>query len=516
MHRLRGMRGRLQAGEQRGHRGVQGIGDGPNDSLDGHAYPLRGGVSPPPGAADPQALHALQPSPLHQSLPGPRHVHQRGRDRGAGLSPVHRVPLLHGRLPLHGEILQLVKTGMAARDGPDDQSGRIGPPRGRGGEVHLLHSSSPNREGAGEVRSARFAGEGLPAGMCGRVPHRRDRIRRPGEQKPPGEPPRAQPPRHETAGRPGNGAESHLSERCVLNGNEFREAPSGRRPAAPHRESGEKLLLYRGRPPGHHSLHRLRLFSPTLVRAGSHGDGPTRHLGILYHQFRLFHRDQLRRDADLRHPASFQGRVAAADHRDGGSHHRDRPRDRGVKPRWLYEFLSWGWQGTERQHRVLDRAMNILMVMVIPIAVSVHTIISYIFAMTVQPGWHSTIFGPYFVVGAIFSGIAAILVLMIIFRKAFRLEAYLKVIHLQYLSMLLLIMSIIWFYFTFSEYLTGVFGNEPHEMEIIMYKFTGPFAIFFWSMVVCNFVIPMVLLSFKKFKTIAGILIASIAVVIGM
>src|SRR3990172_3627366 len=193
-----------------------------------------------------------------------------------------------------------------------------------------------------------------------------------------------------------------------------------------------------------------------------------------------------------------------------------RLRDRGGKFKWLYAFLAWGWQGTGGQKRVLSRAINILMVMVIPIAVSVHTVISYIFSMTLQPGWHSTIFGPYFVVGAIFSGIAALLIVIIIFRKAFRLEAYLKVIHLQYLSMLLLIMSIIWFYFTFSEYLTGVFGNEPHEMEIIMYKFTGPFAIFFWSMVVCNFVIPMVLLSFKKFKTIAGILIASIAVVIGM
>jgi len=193
-----------------------------------------------------------------------------------------------------------------------------------------------------------------------------------------------------------------------------------------------------------------------------------------------------------------------------------RLRDQGGKLAWLYTFLAWGWTGTEHQKRVLNRAINLLMVMVIPIAVSVHTVISYIFSMTLQPGWHSTIFGPYFVVGAIFSGIAALLIVMIIFRKAFRLEAYLKVIHLQYLSMLLLIMSIIWFYFTFSEYLTGVFGNEPHEMEIIMYKFTGPFAIFFWSMVVCNFVIPMVLLSFKKFKTIAGILIASIAVVIGM
>ncbi len=191
-------------------------------------------------------------------------------------------------------------------------------------------------------------------------------------------------------------------------------------------------------------------------------------------------------------------------------------RDRGVKPRWLYEFLSWGWQGTERQHKVLDRAMNILMVMVIPIAVSVHTIISYIFAMTVQPGWHSTIFGPYFVVGAIFSGIAAILVLMIVFRKVFRLEGYLKHIHFNYLSILLLIMSLIWFYFTFSEYLTGYYGHEPTEMRVFWYKFSGDFAPYFWAMIICNFALPVAILCNSKTRTIPGILIASISVVIGM
>jgi molybdopterin-containing oxidoreductase family membrane subunit len=191
-------------------------------------------------------------------------------------------------------------------------------------------------------------------------------------------------------------------------------------------------------------------------------------------------------------------------------------RDRGVKPRWLYEFLSWGWQGTERQHKVLDRAMNILMVMVIPIAVSVHTIISYIFAMTVQPGWHSTIFGPYFVVGAIFSGIAAILVLMIVFRKVFRLEGYLKHIHFNYLSILLLIMALIWFYFTFSEYLTGFYGHEPNEMRVFWYKFAGDFSPYFWAMIACNFLIPVAILCNRRTRTIPGILIASISVIIGM
>lgn len=191
-------------------------------------------------------------------------------------------------------------------------------------------------------------------------------------------------------------------------------------------------------------------------------------------------------------------------------------RDRGGKLTWFYTFLAWGWHGTEKQKKILNKVINILMVMVIPIAISVHTVISYIFSMTLQPGWHSTIFGPYFVAGAIFSGIAALLIVMIAFRRAYHLENYLKEIHFKYLSTLLLIMSLLWFYFTFSEYLTGIFGSEPHEMHIILYKFTGPFAIFFWGMVVCNFIIPVILLGISRFRTIKGILAASISVVVGM
>jgi molybdopterin-containing oxidoreductase family membrane subunit len=191
-------------------------------------------------------------------------------------------------------------------------------------------------------------------------------------------------------------------------------------------------------------------------------------------------------------------------------------RDRGARPRWLYEFLAWGWQGTAHQHKVLERAINILMVMVIPIAISVHTVISYIFSMTLQPQWHSTIFGPYFVVGAIFSGIAALLVVMIVFRKAFHFEAYLKEIHFSYLGNLLLVMSLLWFYFTFSEYLTGFFGHEPFEMRVFWYKFSGPYAPYFWTMLVCNFFVPVLLLTFKKRKTIPKVLVAAIFVIIGM
>jgi molybdopterin-containing oxidoreductase family membrane subunit len=193
-----------------------------------------------------------------------------------------------------------------------------------------------------------------------------------------------------------------------------------------------------------------------------------------------------------------------------------RLRDRGKRPRWLYDFLSWNWQGTPRQQQVLGRAMNLLMILVIPVAVSVHTVISFIFAMTLEPGWHSTIFGPYFVAGAIFSGIAALMVAMILFRKVYHLERYLKTVHFANLSKLLLVMSAVWFYFTFAEYLTGFFGGQPEELSVMMYKFSGPYAVPFWMMVFLNFVLPVALLSRKRTRTIPGILVVSIGIVIGM
>ena len=130
-------------------------------------------------------------------------------------------------------------------------------------------------------------------------------------------------------------------------------------------------------------------------------------------------------------------------------------------------------------------------VLVIPIAVSVHTVVSFVFSMTLQPMWHSTIFGPYFVVGAIFSGIAALIVAMIVFRRAYGLQGYLKPIHFRYLGQLLLVMSLLWFYFTFAEYLTGYYGSEPEEMKVFWAKFSGPFWPLFWGMALTNFVIPV-------------------------
>jgi Ni/Fe-hydrogenase subunit HybB-like protein len=189
-------------------------------------------------------------------------------------------------------------------------------------------------------------------------------------------------------------------------------------------------------------------------------------------------------------------------------------RERTTKRAWFYRLLSLGWSGTERQHRWLERGIAIMAVVVIPIAVSVHTVVSWVFGMTIQPMWHSTIFGPYFVVGAIFSGIAALIVAMAILRWAYHLEDYLRPIHFNNLGILLLVMTLLWFYFTFAEHLTTYYGADPSHMAVFNAKVTGHYAPYFWTMVVCCFVIPLPVLAL--YRTVTGTVLASFAVLIGM
>jgi Ni/Fe-hydrogenase subunit HybB-like protein len=130
--------------------------------------------------------------------------------------------------------------------------------------------------------------------------------------------------------------------------------------------------------------------------------------------------------------------------------------------------------------------------------------------------WHSTIFGPYFVAGAIFSGIAALIIAMAVLRKTLRLEKYLLPIHFENLGKLLLLMSVLWAYFVFAERLTVWYGNEPHEMAVFWATQRGEFAPLYWTMVTCNFLIPFVILSNVYTRTIAGCVVASFGVLIGM
>ncbi len=192
-------------------------------------------------------------------------------------------------------------------------------------------------------------------------------------------------------------------------------------------------------------------------------------------------------------------------------------RDTISRRRRFYRALALGYTGSPRQRRILERAISVMAVLVIPIAVSVHTVVSWVFAMTVQPMWHSTIFGPYFVVGAIFSGIAALILAMAVVRRAYRLEAWLKPVHFKNLGVLLLVMSLLWFYFTFAEFLTTYYGGEPMHMMVFLSKTEGRFSPLFWTMVTTCFVVPFALLANRRTRgTVWGTVVASISVEAGM
>src|ERR1041385_7651350 len=169
--------------------------------------------------------------------------------------------------------------------------------------------------------------------------------------------------------------------------------------------------------------------------------------------------------------------------------------------RKFYRMLALGWTGCDREWHALERAMKLM---------------AWDFAMAVAPMWHSTIFGPYFVAGAIFSGIAALILVMSALRRVLHLEAYFTRRVFDNLAKLLLLMSLLWLYFTVSENLTVWYGNDPKEMAVFGARTRAAYAPYFWSMVFLNFAVPFVLLGIRRLRTIANSVIASACVLIGM
>ena len=183
----------------------------------------------------------------------------------------------------------------------------------------------------------------------------------------------------------------------------------------------------------------------------------------------------------------------------------------------LYRALSLNYRGTPEQRKFLDRALATMAVIIIPVAVSVHTVVSWIFGMTLRPGWHSTIFGPYFVIGAIFSGTAAIILAMAIFRRAYGLQNYLTLRHFRNLGMLLLTLNLLYIYFTLSEYVTAWYGQESVDKRLIQLLMGAPgYGWLFWGMAFFGLFLPAVLLAIPTRRTIAPIIAASVLVNIGM
>ncbi len=182
----------------------------------------------------------------------------------------------------------------------------------------------------------------------------------------------------------------------------------------------------------------------------------------------------------------------------------------------LYSLLAQGWQGTDIQWKHYTSAYVFLAALATPLVISVHSIVSWDFAMSIIPGWHSTIFAPYFVAGAIHSGLAMVILILIPMRNAFRLHAYITAHHLESLAKFLLFTaSIVGFAYTIEVFIAWYSGN-PWERAIFLYRAFGDYWWTFWALFVCNLFIPQ-LFWFKKFRrNISFLIIVSIAVTIGM
>jgi Ni/Fe-hydrogenase subunit HybB-like protein len=195
---------------------------------------------------------------------------------------------------------------------------------------------------------------------------------------------------------------------------------------------------------------------------------------------------------------------------------RDKWTDAPAWRRWLYRVLALGWRGSMEQFRRLEKLISIMAIVLIPVAALVHTVVSWLFGMTLEPMWHSTIFGPYFIVGAIFSGIALLFIFITLIRRAWHLEAYIGEKQYNYLGMLLLAMSAFWIYFTLSENLTTFYGAITDEMTVDQAKLLGSFHLLFWGMVFLNAVIPFAVLVWRRGRTPIGTFVVSVGIVTGM
>lgn len=182
----------------------------------------------------------------------------------------------------------------------------------------------------------------------------------------------------------------------------------------------------------------------------------------------------------------------------------------------LFRLVALGWRGTTQQWHSLEAGIKVMAVIIIPVAVSVHTIVSWDFSMTLAPMWHSTIFGPYFVVGAIYSGIGVLMLAMYLLRRGLGLESYLSDKVFNNLGLLFVAFTVIWTYFTVAEHITVWYGHEPSEMAVFWERLTGDYATLFWGMILVNTVIPLGVLSFRWGRRPLATAIVGLGVLVGM
>ena len=193
-------------------------------------------------------------------------------------------------------------------------------------------------------------------------------------------------------------------------------------------------------------------------------------------------------------------------------------RDRCVTPvrKFIYGTLSFGWKGTAKDWQRFEEVSLVLAGISAPLVLSVHTIVSFDFATSIVPGWHTTIFPPYFVAGAIFSGFAMVLTLMIVARKVLSLEQYITIQHIELMNKVIILTGSIVGIAYITEFFMAWYSGVQYESYAFMNRAFGPYWWAYWSMMTCNVITPQLFWSRKLRRSITFTFFISVVVNIGM
>jgi molybdopterin-containing oxidoreductase family membrane subunit len=192
-----------------------------------------------------------------------------------------------------------------------------------------------------------------------------------------------------------------------------------------------------------------------------------------------------------------------------------RRRFAGIRKK-IYGFFSLGWQGNQRQWRHYAQLYLFLAAFATPLVASVHSIVSWDFAVSIIPGWHTTIFAPYFVAGAIFSGTAMVITLMVPMRRMLHLKHYITDDHFEAIAKILLFTSLIVTFAYIVEHGLSFYGHSPFEHDQYLYRVLGDYWVLFGIMILCNSLLPLTLFVRRLRRNIVWLFVLSILVNIGM
>ncbi len=182
----------------------------------------------------------------------------------------------------------------------------------------------------------------------------------------------------------------------------------------------------------------------------------------------------------------------------------------------LYAAFSRGWAGTPRQRRVLSGALGLTAIMIIPLAVSVHSVLAWAFSLVSRPWWHESIWAPYFVVAALYSGVALVILVVAGFRRAYHLEQFITQRHFVRLGFILAAFAAAYLYLTFADILPDAYVGERDTTAVFQLLLAGRFAPYFWTFVVAAGVLPLLLVAIPRTRTIPGMVVAAAFVVPAM